>query len=285
MASIPIAEIFGPTVQGEGSLAGRPTYFVRVGGCDFKCAWCDTAYAVNPEAVRGLPRMTQDEIIDRLLSHVKVSGSGPTWLSISGGNPAMYELGDVVFAWQRTSPDGGSRFPNKVTVETQGSKWKGWLGTVDALTISPKPPSSTMINGEDFAHFMRMAGDSGVSKSLKVVVFDDKDYEFAANVHAAYPYVPFYLSCGTAMGGLSGKWVPPVIPPGADGNEWTDKFSTIRGAQDLNWSPQSYTEEKWSLMERWLWLVEKAVADPRMADVAIFPQMHALLWGINTKGV
>jgi 7-carboxy-7-deazaguanine synthase len=47
--SILISEIFGPTVQGEGPLVGRPTVFVRTGGCDYRCAWCDTLYAVLPE--------------------------------------------------------------------------------------------------------------------------------------------------------------------------------------------------------------------------------------------
>ena len=35
---IPVVEIFGPTIQGEGAEAGVPTHFVRVGGCDFRCA-------------------------------------------------------------------------------------------------------------------------------------------------------------------------------------------------------------------------------------------------------
>ena len=38
----PVAEIFGPTVQGEGIDQGAVVTFVRFGGCDFKCSWCDT---------------------------------------------------------------------------------------------------------------------------------------------------------------------------------------------------------------------------------------------------
>src|SRR6202046_1496627 len=48
MSEIRISEIFGPTVQGEGPLIGRPTVFVRTAGCDYRCAWCDTLYAVLP---------------------------------------------------------------------------------------------------------------------------------------------------------------------------------------------------------------------------------------------
>ena len=46
---IPVVEIFGPTIQGEGAEAGVPTHFVRVGGCDYRCIWCDTMYAVDPD--------------------------------------------------------------------------------------------------------------------------------------------------------------------------------------------------------------------------------------------
>lgn len=44
---IRIAEIFGPTIQGEGVLIGEPTVFVRTGGCDYRCAWCDSLHAVE----------------------------------------------------------------------------------------------------------------------------------------------------------------------------------------------------------------------------------------------
>ena len=43
---IRVSEIFGPTVQGEGPQIGCPTYFIRTGGCDYRCSWCDTPYAV-----------------------------------------------------------------------------------------------------------------------------------------------------------------------------------------------------------------------------------------------
>jgi 7-carboxy-7-deazaguanine synthase len=37
-ATFPVIEVFGPTVQGEGPDAGRPAYFVRFGGCDYRCS-------------------------------------------------------------------------------------------------------------------------------------------------------------------------------------------------------------------------------------------------------
>ena len=52
-STFPVVEIFGPTVQGEGPDAGVPAYFVRFGGCDFRCSWCDSMHAVDPAEVRA----------------------------------------------------------------------------------------------------------------------------------------------------------------------------------------------------------------------------------------
>lgn len=44
MDTLPVAEVFGPTFQGEGPYAGRIASFVRLGGCNLSCSWCDTPY-------------------------------------------------------------------------------------------------------------------------------------------------------------------------------------------------------------------------------------------------
>ena len=63
MSTIRISEIFGPTVQGEGALIGKPTVFVRTGGCDFRCSWCDTLHAVLPAYRHDWLPMTDEEIL------------------------------------------------------------------------------------------------------------------------------------------------------------------------------------------------------------------------------
>src|SRR5262249_51216898 len=63
-----VSEIFGPTIQGEGPLIGRPSVFVRTAGCDYRCAWCDTLYAVLPEYHDEWVLMTPTQIIARVMS-------------------------------------------------------------------------------------------------------------------------------------------------------------------------------------------------------------------------
>ena len=44
MSRIPVIEIFGPTIQGEGAVIGLKTMFVRTAGCDYSCSWCDSSF-------------------------------------------------------------------------------------------------------------------------------------------------------------------------------------------------------------------------------------------------
>src|SRR3954469_19299215 len=106
----PVIEIFGPAIGGEGAEAGIPTHFVRLGGCDYRCSWCDTMYAVDPALVReNAQRLRVDEIVDR---GAQLEGR-PDWVTISGGNPALHRLDDLVARLQQHD--------FKVSVETQGS--------------------------------------------------------------------------------------------------------------------------------------------------------------------
>jgi 7-carboxy-7-deazaguanine synthase len=180
-----VVETFGPTIQGEGPYAGRVCHFVRFGGCDYRCSWCDSMHAVEPALVRQAEDLTPVEVVDRL-------GELPPapMLVISGGNPALQRLDPFLDLL-----DG--RYQT-VAVETQGSFWRPWLARVDSLVVSPKPPSSgeaTVRNWLTFGEFMVRAGmHRGLV--LKVVVFDHADLNWAMDVHAAWPY-PLYLSVGT----------------------------------------------------------------------------------------
>jgi len=189
--TFPIVEIFGPTIQGEGAEAGLPTHFVRLGGCDFRCSWCDTMYAVDPAAVRASSeRLSAQAIVDR----VRALSPGPRWVTLSGGNPALHHIEELV--------DGLHKAGFLVAVETQGSVWRGWLAEIDRLTISPKPPSSGMATDGNlfkFHRFMEAAAGATARSILKIVCFNPVDLSWAKEIGSTYPSLPLYLSAGTPV--------------------------------------------------------------------------------------
>ncbi|MEY2474557.1 MAG: 7-carboxy-7-deazaguanine synthase, partial [Actinomycetota bacterium] len=184
MRLIPVSEIFGPTIQGEGELVGRPTVFVRTGGCDYRCSWCDTMYAVLPKYRSDWTRMSTDAV----LGAVNALSRGPILVTLSGGNPAMHELGALI----ARGHEEGFTF----AVETQGSLAPAWFSDVDFLTLSPKGPSSGEdTNWERLDHCVASAGPS-TTTTLKVVVIDDDDLIYARRVRDRFPDLPFYLQVG-----------------------------------------------------------------------------------------
>lgn len=183
--TFPVIELFGPVLQGEGRMIGTPTLFARFGYCDYRCSWCDTLYAVLPEEVqRAATQMTAIEIRERL----RALDATVPWVTLSGGNPAMHDLSELV---ELLHADG-----RKVAVETQGTVFREWLPACDVVTVSPKPPSSTMHT--DLAQLDRFV--SLANANIKVVVFDDADFAYAREIHARYPDVPFYMQVGNTVG-------------------------------------------------------------------------------------
>ncbi len=185
IGTIRVNEIFGPTIQGEGALIGQPTVFVRTGGCDYRCTWCDTLHAVD-SAYRGdwHPMSAQ-----AILMQVEIlSGGRPLMVSLSGGNPAIQPLGHLIHLGRQQ----GYRF----ALETQGSIAKEWFADLDVLTLSPKPPSSGMeTDWQKVAECVEVAGTE-TRTVLKVVVFDEHDYAYARDVATRYPELPLYLQPG-----------------------------------------------------------------------------------------
>jgi 7-carboxy-7-deazaguanine synthase len=188
---LPVIEIFGPTIQGEGPEAGVPAYFVRFGGCDYRCAWCDSMHAANPAEVRAnAERLTTEQVVQRL-GELPV---GPELVVLSGGNPALLDLGALVFALKSEG--------RRVAVETQGSRWREWLADVDRLVISPKPPSSGMAGPGEIDAFQVFMNKVTYASApvLKIVVFDQVDLDWAAARHHDHPRLPLFLSVGTDIG-------------------------------------------------------------------------------------
>jgi 7-carboxy-7-deazaguanine synthase len=241
---LPVAEIFGPTIQGEGIDQGVPCHFIRLGGCDFRCTWCDTPHAVIPAEVRELPRLSPSQIVERV---DRIPG-GAEWVILTGGNPALFDLSAL--------QDRLHMHGYKTSVETQGSRWQEWFYGSDLVCLSPKPPSSLMECGlNTLDTIVRRLDPKKVF--LKVVVFTPPDLDFAAMIHQRYPRVPFFLSAGNDAGRTVGN-------------------PTRREERTLD-------QVRTGLIEQFSWLTERVLERPEFSDVRVQSQQHVLLWG-NEKG-
>jgi 7-carboxy-7-deazaguanine synthase len=217
-ANIRVSEIFGPTIQGEGALIGHPTVFVRTGGCDYRCSWCDTLHAVDSAYRHDWKPMSAEAIMAEV---ERLTGGKPLVVSLSGGNPAIQPLGELI--------DLGHSKGYSFALETQGSVAQDWFADVDVLTLSPKPPSSGMTT--DWQALSECMSAAGLPDkiALKIVIFDDADYAYAQEVAARYPSLPVFLQPGNHT------------PPHPDGET---------AAPDME-----------GIMARMRWLIDKVAAD------------------------
>lgn len=185
MSALRIAEIFGPTIQGEGALIGEPTVFVRTGGCDYRCNWCDSLHAVDSAFRHEWEVMETQAVWQRVRA---LSGGVPLTVSLSGGNPAIQPFGPLI----RLGQARGFRF----ALETQGSVAKDWFSALDTLVLSPKPPSSgESVGWARFDACLDAAGEAP-RRVMKIVIFDEADYAWAKEVAGRYPALPLYLQPG-----------------------------------------------------------------------------------------
>lgn len=257
-----VAEIFGPTIQGEGRNVGMPCHFVRFGGCDFRCNWCDTPHAVLTDLVAKLPKMDEWDIIAALNRLGRGSEVSPTWIVLSGGNPALRDLAYLIELLHVRQ--------QKVMLETQGSVYRKWFGDVDDLCFSPKPPSSKM--EWDFLLFDRILGRLDLDHVelmqknppyLKVPVFTHEDLEFATKVHQTWPDLEMFISIGNDTDSLPTVGNPN---PPKSLSSFADKIDTRERVLD------HFAEWTETILKR-----------QALAGVRIFPQQHTLIWG-NERG-
>lgn len=192
--TIPVMELFGPTIQGEGLMSGTISHFLRTGGCGLRCSWCDSMHAVDPELVKlnGL-RWTTAQILDNIyaLPHAP-------YITFTGGDPCIYkDLGIIIPSLNVNQI--------QVAVETQGMEFPWWLDTVDVITFSPKGPSSgNIVDIGDLMHWLaeHAVGKRTFKVCIKVVVFTQEDFDYAMDVYNRIPWVlydAFYFTAGTPM--------------------------------------------------------------------------------------
>jgi organic radical activating enzyme len=156
LPSLPVVETFH-SLQGEGAHAGRSAFFLRLGGCQVGCSWCDTKHSW-PEAVHP-----QRSIVSLREELEAAAEAGAAFAVITGGEPLHHNLDPLCQGLQAAG------LP--LHLETSGVD--PLSGHFDWITLSPKahrPPTPQLL-----AH----------CDELKVVVHDSSDLHFAEAMAAA----------------------------------------------------------------------------------------------------
>jgi 7-carboxy-7-deazaguanine synthase len=122
-----IAEIFY-SIQGEGSLVGVPSVFVRTSGCNLRCTWCDTPYTSwQPEG--------EELTIEQVAARVQTFGAAH--VVITGGEPMIAPEISIL-------TEAVGRLGKHITIETAGTVYQ--RVRCDLMSISPKLANSTPWN-------------------------------------------------------------------------------------------------------------------------------------------
>jgi organic radical activating enzyme len=144
---LPLVEEFY-SVQGEGCNTGKAAYFIRVGGCDICCSWCDTKYGWDAALNPLVP-------VESIVSNVIASGADS--VVVTGGEPLMWNM-DTLCRQLRTEEI-------KTFLETSGAY--PLTGSWDWITLSPKKGSPPL------------PGIWPLADELKVVIQYGIDFEDA----------------------------------------------------------------------------------------------------------
>ena len=136
------------TLQGEGYHQGKAAYFVRLGGCDVGCVWCDVKESWDFDTH---PKMTVAEIVENIKS------SKAPLAVITGGEPLLHNLAELTTAIQREGI--------ATNIETSGSS--PISGNWDWICLSPKKFKEPLPQILPLAH------------ELKIIIFNKSDFEWA----------------------------------------------------------------------------------------------------------
>ncbi|HPH24301.1 MAG TPA: 7-carboxy-7-deazaguanine synthase QueE [Chitinophagaceae bacterium] len=157
--TLPVMESFY-TLQGEGLHAGKAAYFIRLGGCDVGCVWCDVKESWDADAH---PKFSVEAIVEKAIEESGIKKLTPSTLNlkplvvITGGEPLLHNLNELTAALQQAGFE--------TNIETSGSS--ALSGNWNWICLSPKkfkaPLQEVIV----------------AANELKVVVFNKHDFEWA----------------------------------------------------------------------------------------------------------
>ena len=144
---LPLMEEFY-TLQGEGIHTGKPAYFIRIGGCDVGCYWCDVKESWNPEIH---PLTPTDQIVRN------AAACPAKAVVVTGGEPLMYNLDYLCSELKKCNV--------QTYLETSGAY--PLTGRWDWICVSPKKKKEPLVS-----FYPRI-------NELKVIVFEENDFHWA----------------------------------------------------------------------------------------------------------
>lgn len=156
---LPVMEEFY-SLQGEGHHTGKAAYFIRIGGCDNACHWCDAKDSWNLD---HFPLRNADEIVRRAIACPANS------VVVTGGEPLLSNLDYLCKALKNAGME--------LFLETSGSE--PMSGEWDWVCLSPK--KNIPVQDKIFK----------IANELKVVVLDESYFEYAENLAAKVPETAF----------------------------------------------------------------------------------------------
>lgn len=136
------------TIQGEGMNTGRAAYFIRLGGCDVECVWCDVKESWD---ANKHPLLTVSDLLQ------KVKESNTKLVVITGGEPAMHDLTALTSMLKENGYE--------LAIETSGAHTI--TGKWDWICLSPKKFKAPL------------AENLHLANELKVVIYHPSDFEWA----------------------------------------------------------------------------------------------------------
>lgn len=201
---LPVSEVFGPTIQGEGPYAGRVAWFVRLGGCNLSCSWCDSAYTWDAQRF-DLRHEIQMTPVPEVLARIPPS----SLVILTGGEPLLHQNRP---AW-RALCDGLRARDCTLHVETNGTiaPSAATRDSVQTFVVSPKLKNAGP-HRENADPALRTAwvevAESG-NAHLKVVCASVEDVADAVDLARTIGWPPgqvWVMPEGMTAQELNGRW-------------------------------------------------------------------------------
>ncbi|MFL6203777.1 MAG: 7-carboxy-7-deazaguanine synthase QueE [Acidimicrobiales bacterium] len=201
-----IAEVFGPTFQGEGPSTGRRAGFVRLGRCNLDCAWCDTPYTWDWERYDPAVELRAEAVASVV---AQLASMAPEIVVITGGEPLLQQRRLV----ELLEACAGRGWP--VEIETNGTIVPDGqlVELVTRWNVSPKLENSGVPLDKRVRPRALAALLATGRAAFKFVVTDAGELDEVAQLVDAH--------------GLAPVW---IMPEGSEPGAWLDRARALSDA-------------------------------------------------------